>query len=764
MKKRGCRFALALGTVLLAFWGTPPGVSAANPTSESRELNLRSRQLRLVQSGQPMARIYRGTDGAEAANDLAKYLEKISGARLEIRVLPGGASPPPGEAAIVVGSLARRLGLPPPPRTPSGDGYRLVTRGRRILLAGESEESTFFAACHLLETLGCRWFFDNALGEVVPKTPTITVGSLDVAEKPDFVSRSIWGPNWHRTDWKRRNRIGGLRLPTGHDWQWLPPSRYGQEHPEYYALRGGARRPGAWLCTSNLEVRRLFAEALAHSVRGRGSIGVSISPPDGTGYCQCENCQAEDVAGYIEPSSGHVAVSDRYLRFFDAVARKVRTANPEAILNFYAYADYSLPAKKVRDTSSNLCAWIAPIRFCRLHSLQSTICPSRARCREVVEGWSRVVSNIGWREYNYNLAELTAPFSKISIWRDDFPYLKKKGCLGVNIESLALWHIYGLNTYLAARLAWDADADVDALLDDFYARFCEQAAPHVKAYWGRIDKAYREAKVHAGSFYSLHAVWTPTLLDACQSDLAAAKNTAESELTRKRIEMFRSGLQNVEYYLAVREATNRCDFTRAKKLYEKWIAHMDAVHEAGIHSVGEYRRGYAPRFLGGAIEEGFARTSGKFRLVKQLPDEWLLRYDPEDAGESRGWHKVDTNPEGWRRVLTYSATLNEQGVPEELTWMWYRTAFTAPQELPPGPVHLWFAEIDGREGRVFLNGEPVGSFRGSRQPHEVEITGKLLAGRENVVAVKIDHRRISELMLGGIIKPVLIYGKVKRRS
>lgn len=714
----------------------------------------------IVREGRPLAAIHAGPDGAEAAAEIVRYVEKMSGARLEVRP----DRPPPGRPVIVAGALAREMGLPPPPRTISGDGYRLRAGDGQVLLVGETPQSTYFAACHLLELLGCRWFFDTSLGEVVPEEKTLSVGPIDVEEKPDFISRNVWGPNWHSKTWARRNRLGGLAMPTGHDWHHVPAARYGKDHPEYFAQRGGERKPGAWLCTSNPEVRRLFAQALADQVRGGGNAAVSISPPDGTGYCECPACVAEDVPGYLEPSSGRVAVSDRYQRFYNAVGREVLKANPEAILNFYAYADYSLPPKEVRDAPPNLCAWVAPIRFCRMHSLLNPTCKSRQRCREVVEGWAAAVPRIGWREYNYVLAELCLPFSKVSIWRDDLPYLKKKGCLGLNIESLALWHLYGINTYLVARLAWRADADVDAILEDFYAKFCGKAAPHVRAYWERIDRACRETGAHSGSFYYAPAVWRPALVEACETDLAAAARTAESDLVRRRVEMFRMGLENVKFYWALREAVSRCEYLGAKEIYDRWMAHMDAIHAAGIHPVGEYKRGYAPRFLGPAVEAGFERVTGGRRKVFQLPDEWLFRYDPKDEGEAAGWHRPESSPEGWRRVRSYTATLNEQGVPEELTWMWYRTSFMAPSDLPAGPLHLWFAEIDGKDVRVFLNGEAVGGFRGARQPGEVEVTGRIRAGRENHVAVRIDHRRISELMLGGILQPVMVYAGPRPES
>ncbi|MBN1441858.1 MAG: DUF4838 domain-containing protein [Planctomycetes bacterium] len=758
--------ALASAAVLAALLSASAALAdeAGWPATPGDIARAGAADLVLVQDGQARAAIWRAGDGAAAAEELAVYIEKISGAAIEIRAVQGAREVPAGEPAICAGSLARELGLAAPPPTASGDGYRLLRKGSLLLLAGETDASTGHAACHLLEILGCRWFFDNPLGEVVPRRPTIAIGALDVAEAPDFLSRSIWGPNWHGTAWKRRNRLGGISLPTGHDWQWLPADRHGAEHPEYYALRGGERRPGAWLCTSNPEVRKLFAEAVAAAVAGKGRIGLSISPPDGTGYCECEACRVEDVAGYIEPSSGRVAVTDRYMEFFRSVALEVEKVNPEAILSFYAYADYSLPPRRAAASPGNLCAWIAPIRFCRLHSLENPHCASRRRCREVLEGWSRAVSRIGWREYNYNLAEATVPISKISVWRDDFPLLKKLGCAGINIECLALWHLYGPHTYLAARLAWDSGADVDAILDDLYEKLFGAAAPHVRSYWERIDRACRDARAHAGSFYSLHVIWTRALLDACREDLDRAGDAAGSDVIRARIAMFREGLESAELYAAVRDATARCEYARAKEIFDRWMEHLDAIHAAGIHPVGEYRRGYAPRFLGRAIEEGAARTSGERRLILRLPDEWLFRYDADGDGERRGWHLAGAPREGWREVKTFSATLNEQGIEEELTWMWYRTSFTAPADLPGGPVHLWFAEIDGSETKVFLDGRELATFRGGRRPHEVEITGRLLPGREQTLSVRIDRRRISELMLGGIIQPVMIYAGPRPES
>lgn len=695
-----------------------------------------------------------GTTDLKAAERLVNYVEKMTGARLEIKDAATAGRPAAGEPAIVMGELARDMGLEAPPKTLSWDGYRLRTKGNHLLMAGESGPALEFAVTHFLERAGYRWLTFGPLGEAIPEVKTLPLAGFDVAETPDFLFRSVWGAEHEPT------RTGGIDLPNRHNWPHISKDKYFETHPEYFALRGGQRVAdglgGFWVCTTHPDVIRLFADAYIAKAKA-GARADSISPPDGRGFCQCERCRAIDVPDYIEPSNNALCMSDRYVTFFDAVARRVKREAPDFLLSFYAYSDYTLPPKTLTAVSDNLCAWITTIRFCRYHSFGNPRCEGAARYRDVVQGWAAMGIRTACYDYNYNLAEVAVPISKISYFRERIPFLKQTGCLGINLEAMQMGNLYAPHTYLAYRLMWDADADADAILDEFYDKCAGRAAPHVKAYWERIDKAVVEADVHSGSFYGIHVIWTPALVEACRKDLAAAAAAADSEPTRARVAMFQSGLRNAEFYLAWREAVNRCDFASARATFEAWLAHMDEAFEKGYSASRGYKRGYAERILGRITQDGHARTTGECRLVAQLPDVWDLRIDPDNASEAEGWHRAETAPEGWQAVRTYTATLDEQGIPEQLTWMWYRTAFEAPAELPAGPLHLWFGEVDGRPTTVWLNGEPVGELAGARRPGDVEVTGKVLAGRRNVVAVRTNHDKISELKLGGILRPVMLY-------
>jgi len=691
-----------------------------------------------------------------AASVLADWIEKISGAKLQVT-----DQPHEGRPAIYVGASAVAAGLDLSGiDSPTKEGLRIVSDAdTRILIGGQNDTSTMKAVCRFLEELGCRYYMDNELGEVFPQNRNVSVGNLDITDKPGLMMRKIWGSQWTgQSLWKIWNGAGGLQMSTGHAWAAYVDQSLWQVHPEYFALRDGERRKGDWYCTSNPELRRIFAEG----VIAKGDPNPSVSPPDGNGYCQCDKCRAQDDPSSIEPSSGMVSVTNRYADFLDAVAKQVAELHPDWLLSFYCYADYTQPPTFNRRLSPNLVAWIAPIRYSRYHRIGSPVSPSRIQLAEVIDGWSAAVQHIAYRTYNYNLAECLVPFSKLSVWEHDIPYLKSKGYIGINLESLANWEIYGPHIYQSIRLAYDPAADGSAIMDDYFSKFYGSAAgPFMKQYWTGIDGAFANMKCESGSFYALHLVYTPQLLLKLADMVEKASRAAQDDgLYAARVAMTTEGFRNAVQYVQMRDAMNKGDFAAAKEVYDDLYARNETELQKGYSN--QYTLSYLKRFVGTHILAGATATALPGKLVQVLPDRMKLAYDPEDEGFDEGYHTADFDDSTWREVLTYSQTLNAQGLPDTKAIMWYRTAI----DIPPqdGRLSLFFTEVDGQAVTVYVNGSEVGALgaRARRKPFEVDITDAARPGR-NVVAVKIDHRKITELYLGGIVRPILLIGKPKGR-
>ncbi|MCX7014793.1 MAG: hypothetical protein NTW86_19970 [Candidatus Sumerlaeota bacterium] len=121
-------------------------------------------------------------------------------------------------------------------------------------------------------------------------------------------------------------------------------------------------------------------------------------------------------------------------------------------------------------------------------------------------------------------------------------------------------------------------------------------------------------------------------------------------------------------------------------------------------------------------------------------------------------------------MKTYGATLEELGVPDKLTVLWYRASLAIPSRFPGRRLGLWFAGAD-RDVQVWVNGQPVeaevrdratGQWQKSLvaksgPPVQFDITEAVQFDRPNLLALKVDHRAMTDLALGGLVKPVMVY-------
>ena len=58
-----------------------------------------------------------------------------------------------------------------------------------LKISEQDERGSFNAVCHFLRMLGVRWYMPNALGEIVPKSPTIALPRVNKTVRPDFAYR-----------------------------------------------------------------------------------------------------------------------------------------------------------------------------------------------------------------------------------------------------------------------------------------------------------------------------------------------------------------------------------------------------------------------------------------------------------------------------------------------------------------------------------------------------------------------------------------------
>jgi hypothetical protein len=211
----------------------------------------------------------------------------------------------------------------------------------------------------------------------------------------------------------------------------------------------------------------------------------------------------------------------------------------------------------------------------------------------------------------------------------------------------------------------------------------------------------------------------------------------------------------------IRDAMNEGDFAAARKIYDELYARNELEQSKGYGN--HYTLNYLKRFVGGHVAAGAEATAAPNKVLQVLPDRMKLAYDPADDGAERGYHRPSLDDSGWKDVATYSNTLNAQGLPDTKSVMWYRTSMEVPRMH--GRLSLFFTEVDGQAVAVYINGSEVASLdkQARRKPFEVDVTDAVKPG-VNTVAIKVDHRKITELYLGGIVRPVLLIEKTQSQK
>ena len=175
-----------------------------------------------------------GKEEKLAAQDLAKYIEMMTGATVKIvntpeKIAQALKSKHPlliiGEEALRIDpSLKKRLKrVQKHKKVLRSDAIVLKRKGNRIYLAGSSDESHYFAVAELLKEWGCRWYMPTEFGECIPEQKSLSIGKLDYVYASPFEIRSYWlswyGDKTGKDAFQRRNFMttdkGGMP-PTGH--------------------------------------------------------------------------------------------------------------------------------------------------------------------------------------------------------------------------------------------------------------------------------------------------------------------------------------------------------------------------------------------------------------------------------------------------------------------------------------------------------------------------------------------------------------------
>ncbi|MEU7429603.1 glycoside hydrolase family 2 TIM barrel-domain containing protein [Streptomyces sioyaensis] len=119
----------------------------------------------------------------------------------------------------------------------------------------------------------------------------------------------------------------------------------------------------------------------------------------------------------------------------------------------------------------------------------------------------------------------------------------------------------------------------------------------------------------------------------------------------------------------------------------------------------------------------------------RVPGNWVLQGRSAAEGPFEGSGAARPNGAPVYTNTAYPFPVDPPRVPDENPTGDHRRVFDLPEGWGEGPAVLHFGGVESC-ARVWLNGQELGHFKGSRLPHEFEV-GPLLRPRRNVLAVRV---------------------------
>ena len=350
------------------------------------------------------------------------------------------------------------------PSAPNAETFRLTGDSDGISIVGASPIAVAHGIYHLCEEIGARWFFKSALWHVLPSSLPALSG-LDELHMPHYKYRRIWAPNTSGAGeqletgaWARRNRtLSAENWLVRHSYNNVISPSDATVDPAVFCPSPTDRRQLNPLDMT--VIQRAISYAQSYLSADPSRVSVPVSPNDGRGWCW--------------PEADTQLTTDNVTSLALAVRDALRTSHPGKFVTLYNYSTYSdVPSQP--DLSG--------LHYEVATAFDETLLNDQQR----VQGLFAKGASVGIREY-------ISPWA----WFEDLhdgETLREVGELqnytawGVttyNGEGVDSWGVYGLLYYLMSKLFWNPTLDVNALIQDFYAKCFGPAAADVEAYYSR---------------------------------------------------------------------------------------------------------------------------------------------------------------------------------------------------------------------------------------------------------------------------------------
>ena len=526
-----------------------------------------------------------------AAEELQKYLERISGVKLPIAT----DDQPMSKYEILLGNNRhmQSLGLQIDLAKLGSEGFLIKTFNNYLVISGGRPRGTLYGVYTLLEEkLGVRWFTPDV--EYVPKMKRIEIPPLDEVQIPALEYREVfWSEMLRDADFAARHKLNGqhYRLtekhggravvfyPFVHSFDQLIPREVCERQPDFWPMVDGRRVSGyVQRCLSNPKLVKMAVEQVRRWLKEHPEATIiDVSQNDTGNWCQCPECKAFDEA------EGSPSAS--IIRFVNTIAESIERDYPNVRVETLAYQYSRKPPRTLRPRS-NVIIRLCSIECCFSHPLEG--CDSnenRSFCKDI-EDWRQVAPTLYVWDYTTNFAHYLMPFPNIEVLQPNVKFFIKHGVKGLfeqgNYSPGGNGEMAPLRAYVLAKLLWNPDVDVRKIIGEFLNGYYGRAGPIIQTYIEMLHRKVKVKNVH------VHIFDPPTLpylddefLEEAEKLFDKAEEVADNEEIRLRVQVARLPI----WYVKI--ATKQVSGGERLKLLHSFL---EIARKAGITHINEWTK------------------------------------------------------------------------------------------------------------------------------------------------------------------------------
>lgn len=777
--------------------------------------------LTLVQDGTSRYTILTASSPSDATRDAVEelnyWVKRITGVELPVATVEEWDGKQP---YILVGpsSLAEKNGWDVK-KLAQEEARVFIEEGRIGLIGNDTSPypdtewtGTYYAVLEFVQkSFGVRWVWPGELGEIYTPRKTLAVETKSWQWKPEILLKRMLRNGYgkdpssmgaqmetlgikapiaameeqsdQQARWLKRERMNNCsNVKFGHafsNWWDL----YSAQHPDWFALppdgltqRGGK---GVKLNLSSKEVQdQIFNDWYAAWKRDpNANKYLNVAPNDSRGFDTRPETRAWDAPEMAALSDkeiyngGEAILSDRYVKFWNILARRVREVDPEAMLSSYAYRNYRKPPLGNEPVEQNIVlGYVGAEGFY----------PDERFIVDEWSTWARKGAKLSWRP-NVLHAGHGMPYLFSRQLYEDFKVFKKNNLLGTDFDSLiGNWGAQGPIYYVLAEQHNRPEASYDELIDEYYTAF-GPAKDAVKAYFEYFEKLTEKGPGIMREHQLVpHETWggwwkgfirlvplylTPEvcvegerLLARAQEKLADADAVYKDRLAMVELS-FKHGVVMSEAFrkLRLHEPNAKVNYSTSREILQPL---MDFRKKMLADFATPVLRLFNEEHRQFGIWSAFEMQAGQVNEeVRPITAGWSIRVDFENKGLQAGWQNGGDNlgwgpgmvGMPWRKALESQAKNNSRIV-------WYHAKVELPDLSDVGErIFLRFGSVDS-EARIWLNGTLVnergyphnGNYESWSEPFEVEVSKVIKPGADNHLVIRVESENLNAGITGGV--------------